>query len=177
MDFARVARTLQGFFEERNLPFALVGGLGLHAYGLHRVTFDLDLVTDAAARSPLIDFLESLGYRTLHSSRGYSNHAHPEAEWGRVDLVYVRGETSRELFGSVRTLEIAPGLALPVAHPEHLAAMKIHAMKSDPDRARQEMVDLRHLLSLPEVDREAIREQFEKRSMLDKYRELVDDEE
>jgi len=50
-------------------------------------------VLDANAQAAMIQFLESLGYETLHRSTGYSNHRHAEREMGSVDLVYVRDET------------------------------------------------------------------------------------
>ena len=37
--------------------------------------------------------------------------------------------------------------------PEHLAALKVTAMKNDPARAFQDMADIRFLLTLPGVDR------------------------
>lgn len=46
-------------------------------------------------------------------------------------------------------------------------------MSNDPERLHQDMADLRYLLGLPETDRESVEEQFEKRDMLDRYRELI----
>jgi hypothetical protein len=108
----------------------------------------------------------------LHRSDGYSNHLHPHPDLGRVDLVYVTGETRRLLFGGARpTLELG-GRAIPVPRPEHLAAMKIHAMKNDPTRTLQEMADIAHLLRLPGIDEEEIRGYFERSGLMDRYREI-----
>lgn len=172
MDIPRVTRVVAAHFEERGAPFAVIGGLALHAYGLPRATFDIDFATDAASQDELIAFLESLGYGTLHRSAGYSNHLHEEAAWGRIDVVYVRGETSRRLFSDVRRLELLPGLVAPVPRPEHLIAMKVHAMANSPERSFQELADIRHLLTLPEVDQEAVRETFATRGLADRYEEL-----
>jgi hypothetical protein len=64
------------------------------------------------------------------------------------------------------------GMRIPVPRPEHLIAMKIVAMKNDPSRTYQDMADVRFLLSLPGVDREEVRAQFEKHGLLERYREL-----
>lgn len=159
VDFGRVIETLADFFEGEKLPYAVIGAFGLHAYGLTRATTDVDFVTDAAAQPSLITFLEDLGYETLYVSPGYSNHLHPNADLGRVDLVYVSGETSRRLFADTRSLSIA-GRTLPVPRPENLAAMKVHAMRNDPERRYQELADIRFLMGLPKVDREEIRAYF-----------------
>ena len=124
---------------------------------LHR---DLDFVTEADVRERLVSFLESLGYETLYSSQGYSNHLHPDPELGRVDLIYVDAETAEKLFRSPGAKFRLGDRELPVPRAEHLAAMKVHAMKNDPGRRLQEMADIRFLLQLDGVDEEEIREYF-----------------
>jgi hypothetical protein len=64
------------------------------------------------------------------------------------------------------------GISLAVPRPEHIAAMKIQAMKNDPERVFQEMADILFLLCLPETDREEIRGYFEKQGMLERYDEI-----
>ena len=91
------------------------------------MTLDIDFVVDAGAREDLIEFMEAEGYQTLHRSHGYSNHLSSNQELGRVDFVYVQGETRRLLFSEARLLAGPGGLELPVATPEHLIAMKITA--------------------------------------------------
>lgn len=164
--------TLAGFFEREGIRYAVVGAFGLQAYGLGRATMDVDLVAEAEAQRRVLAFLESLGYETLHVSTGYSNHVHPTPAMGRVDLVYVGGETGRLLFGQcVRALDLG-GQHLPVPRPEHLAAMKVQAMKNDPRRTLQEMADIQFLLRVPGVDEEEIRGYFERAGQLERYHEI-----
>lgn len=172
MDFARVMHTLGEFFDRTGVRYAVIGAFGLHAYGLSRGTFDLDVVTQAEARAPLVTFLESLGYETLHVSTGYSNHLHALAALGRIDVVYVGGETSDRLFRDVRLIPGPGGRPIPVPRPEHLAAMKVQAMKNDPRRTLKEMDDIRFLLGLPGVDEEEVRGYFERAGLRDRYDEL-----
>jgi hypothetical protein len=176
LDLPDVLRTLARLLEAREIRFALIGGLGLHAYGLRRATFDLDLLVDGKAQADVVAMLERLGYQTLHVSSGYSNHLHPEPSRGRVDCVYVRDETSDEIFADCSQREVFSGFTVPVPRPEHLAALKVHAMSNDPARTRQEMLDLRFLLNLPDFDRREVREQFEKRDLLEQYRELTEED-
>jgi hypothetical protein len=75
------------------------------------MTLDLDVATEASAQEALIAFMESQGFVTLHRSPGYSNHRHPRR--GRVDFMYVRGETADRLFGSATEL---PGPAVDIAY-------------------------------------------------------------
>ena len=163
---------LTEFLEREGIPYAVVGAFGLQAYGLGRATMDLDLAAEAGARERVLAFLEFLGYETLHVSTGYSNHLHPLPTMGRVDFLYVGGDTGRLLFGQcVRALDLGER-RLPVPRPEHLAAMKVQAMKNDPSRTLQEMADIQFLLRLPGVDEEEIRGYFERAELLERYHEI-----
>jgi hypothetical protein len=172
LNFARVLEVISVFLEEKGHRYALIGGVALAAYGLARTTLDLDFVLDAEAEEDVIGFLESRGYQTLHRSSGYSSHVHPDLRWGRVDILYVRGETSREIFGACRTSLGPGGVTVLLPKPEHLAAMKTLAMKNDPGRTFQEMADIRFLLHLPGVDRQEIRAYFERYGMGERFDEL-----
>ena len=172
MDFERVIGSLTAFLNEGGHPFALIGGLAMAAYGMVRMTLDVDLVTSADSQDALVEFLESMGYETIHRSSGYSNHRHTDPVFGGVDVVYVRGGTGRELFSSVRHVAGPGETAVPVLRAEHLAATKIFAIKNDPARTFAELEDIRFLLTLPEVDRDEIRAYFEKRGLGDLYAEL-----
>ncbi len=172
MDFTRVIDAITGFLKRENVPFALVGAFALHAYGLSRATSDLDFVTGSDVRERLVAFLESLGYETLHASSGYSNHLHPDAAMGRLDFIYVAGETSRRLFASPGTTLRLGGRELPVPRAEHLVAMKVHAMKNDPERVLQDMADIRVLLQVPGIDEDEVRGYFERAGMEDRYVEI-----
>ncbi len=172
MDHARVLDTIAEWFERQGFPFAVVGALALHAYGSTRATVDLDFVTASAAQSGLVGHLEGLGYETLHVSSGYSNHLHADPAWGRVDFVYVDGRTSELLFAGCRDRLTLGGRPLLVPRPEHVAAMKVQAMKNDPSRTLKEMADLQFLLRLPELDEDEVRGYFERSGLRDRYDEL-----
>jgi hypothetical protein len=172
VDYGKVLGTLATFFQREGFRCAAIGAFAMHAYGLSRATLDLDMATESEAQPRLIPFLESLGYETLHRSPGYSNHLHPHPDLGRLDFVYVSGETSRLLFGGGGTTLQLGEHVVPVPRPEHLAAMKIHAMKQDPSRTLQDMADIEFLLRLPDVDEAAICGYFERSGLRERYLEI-----
>jgi len=174
MDFTRALALVNGFTAAAGIRTALIGGLAMAAHGLPRTTFDLDMAVDGDRQDELIAFLETEGYRTLHRSAGYSNHLHREAALGRIDLVYLRGATRDAVLAAVRTLPGPAGTQIAVAAPEHLAAMKVLAMKNDPSRTFTELADIRFLLSLPGVDRTAVERQFIRHGLEGRFRELVE---
>jgi hypothetical protein len=172
MEFAAVLERLAAFFEERHQPYAVVGGVALAAYGILRTTLDLDLAVDRSAQDEIVAFMIASGYETLYRSEGYSNHQHPDPDWGRVDFVYLRGETSAAFFAAVRRVAGLRERTVPVPSPEHLAAMKIQAMLDDPSRTWQELADVRALLLRPDVDRAAVRESFARCGLLERWEEI-----
>jgi hypothetical protein len=172
LDFAKVLRIVATFFEREDFAYAVIDAFGLHAYGLTRATANLDFVTDSHAQSKLVPFLEALGYETLHISAGYSSHLHGDAAMGRLDFVYVSGDTSQRLLGSAEKMLVLGDISLPVPRAEHLAAMKIQAMKNDPERTFQEMADSLFLLRVPGIDEKEVKGYFEKHGLIEKYHEI-----
>jgi hypothetical protein len=149
----------------------LIGALALAAYGLARTTLDLDLAVEARAQDDIVRFLESEGYDTLYRSEGYSNHLHRSAAGGRVDFVYMDPTTSDLLFRDAREFPGRAGQIL-VPKPEHLAAMKVLAMKNDPSRTLQDLADVRFLLGVPGVDRDEIRGYFVRHGLEERFDEI-----
>ena len=145
-----------GFLKRAGQPFAVIGALGLAARGLSRSTFDVDIVVPFDAQAVLLVFLESQGYTCEHVSSGYSNHTHLDEALGRIDVVYVRGDTAQKIFDGVSMHEGPGGVSIPVPRPEHLAAMKVFAIKNNPSRVLQDLEDLQKILRLPGVDRDEV---------------------
>jgi len=172
LNFENVLAVVSDFLEEKSVHFAVIGGVAIVAYGLPRTTLDLDLIVESSAQDDLIRFLESRGYKTLHRSSGFSNHQHPNPIWGNLDFVYVGAETSREIFAACRIVKGPEGRPIRVPKPEHMAALKVNAMRNDPTRTFQDMADVRFLLTLPGVDRSQVRDYFDRQGMRDRFDEL-----
>lgn len=167
MDFATVLRTFGEFFEREHIQYAVIGGVAVTAWGRARATNDLDFAVDGAEQRRAITFAESLGYETLYVSHGFSNHAHPDPAFGRVDLMYLRGSTAEKVFAMTADKPLLEDRRLPVASAEHLAMMKGLAMRQKPHRALYEAEDVRVLLNVDGVDLEAVREYYRHLGMLD----------
>lgn len=173
VNFAGVLDRVDAVLTAGGWRSAVVGGVALAACGHPRMTLDLDIVTESGAQNTLVSSLDAEGYVTLYRSTGFSNHRHPHREWGRVDFIYVHGETAERLFDGVRILPGPSGRPVRVPRPEHLIAMKVQAMKNAPERTWQEMADIGYLLTLAGTDRREAREYFVKANLLDRWDELA----
>jgi hypothetical protein len=173
VDFVRVFDRIAGHLDDERHPYALAGALALHAYGQSRATFDLDLLTVSAAQEPLVARLRDLGYETLHASPGYSNHQHTDPDWGGVDLIYVDEQTAGRLFPACALRLRLGRREAPVPRAEHLAAMKVQAMRNDPSRLLQDLADVQYLLRLAATDRAEVGGYFERAGLTQWYDKLV----
>jgi len=175
MRFDEVLRTFGEFFEREGVRWAVGGGLAMHAWGHSRSTNDIDFIVDGAARQRVISFAESLGYETYNASEGFSNHEHPSRDLGKIDLLYVYGDTADKVFGSVSRRIAAGDVSAPVLSPEHLAMMKALAMKNRPPRVLIDSPDVAFLLDLPSTDRNAVRDYFERIGLLELYERITNE--
>ena len=175
MNFENVLRFLSEYLNQEKIDHALIGGLALGAYGITRVTVDLDILTHLDHRDGIVRFLESLGYETLSKSEAFSNHLHPMPEMGRIDFVYVTGSTAETVLREARDHVIFTDQKIKVIKAEHMIAMKLFAMASDPSRTHREMEDIRNLLALDGVNREETKGYFEKYASLATYGKLLED--
>jgi predicted nucleotidyltransferase len=171
LDFSSVLRRLVTWLELERIPFALTGGLALHAYGYTRFTADVDLLIVRAFQDLVIERMEAEGYETLYRSEGYSNHLHSDTGLGRIDFIWVDDSTAEKIFSSTRQVAVQD-IALPVPRPEHLVAMKLQAIRNDPSRRLRDLADIQQLMRVAGVDQEQIREYFRQYDLLKEYDEV-----
>ena len=172
MQFTQVLTTFGDFFEREHIPWAIAGGLAVAAWGHQRATQDIDFVISGAHRQRAIAFAESIGYETIYASEGFSNHAHPSEDFGRVDFLFVYGRTASEMFAAATKRVTAGTTTAPVVSAEHIAMMKASAIKDNPFRSYGDARDVEFLLTLPNIDRGAIRNFFARLGLLKIFDEI-----
>jgi hypothetical protein len=172
MDAEKVLGLVAGHLDRIGAPWALAGGFALNALGFARLTKDVDLVVDESGREPLLHALMAEGFVVLYASEGYSNLLHSDPALGRLDLIWLDGETSRKVFAGCREVAGPGSRSIRVPRPEHLLAMKAAAIANDPDRGIRDLADVQFLLRLPGIDDNEVRGYFAKRGILDIWERL-----
>ncbi len=174
MNFENVLKFLQKFFDKEGMDYALIGGLALSAYGISRTTIDVDMLTHLDNRDRIVRFLESLGYETLARSEAFSNHEHPISDMGRIDLLYVSGDTAKTVLKEAREHPIFIDQKIKVVKPEHLVALKLFSKSANPARHNQETEDIRNLLALEQIDLEEVKGYFLKFASLEEFDKVLE---
>jgi predicted nucleotidyltransferase len=172
MTFKQQFKILTDFFEKERMDYALIGAFALYAYGYTRATRDVDFMTRIDYQGRIVEYLESLGFDTLHRSKGYSNHLHPIGPV-RIDLVYVGGETAQLVFASTVRKLVLEGIELPVVSPEHLVALKSFSIKNDPGRKFKELADIKEIVRTTGIDKDVLKRYLTEYGLGEYYDEIA----
>lgn len=172
MDAARLLGLLRPLLDSVHARWMLAGGFAVAAWGSARSTFDLDLLVEESDRSAVRDALTATGFSTLYDCAGFTNLSHADPGLGRLDLIWIEGQTSLRMFASAVQKVGPDGRTALVPSPEHLIAMKVKAIRNRPTRVFRDGEDIRILLSVPGIDENAVREVFDRNGLTELYARL-----
>jgi hypothetical protein len=156
---ADIARTLR----ERNVAFALVGGLAAGIRGEVRFTRDVDIalaLPDDAAVESLVHALQGYGYATIavveHEARGRLSIVRLASPTGiAVDLLAASSGIEDVVVARATSVDTGRAGNVPVARAEELLALKVLSMT---ERRLQDRIDATSLvLANPNLDLDAVR--------------------
>jgi predicted nucleotidyltransferase len=129
------------------LRFMLIGGRSLEAHGYVRNTKDVDLLI-ATHDIPVMErLLKSIGYRKEAETEIFSRWKHSSMEAEDVDLMYVGDATFELLDKDCVTMPIGSA-ELRVPSVAGITALKLHAIKNNPDRLAKDSTDILSLMRL-----------------------------
>ncbi len=137
-------------FEQNHIKHALIGGFALSTYGIHRATFDIDLIVEAEKK----DIIKKLMLENGFILRFESSEVLQYTGVGFVDILLA----SRPL--SLKMLEnstLNNELQINILKPEDIIGLKIQAYKNDSSRELQDKADIQNLLKLPQIDIEKVK--------------------
>lgn len=127
------------------LRLFLIGGRALEAHGVVRFTKDVDFLVATEDIPAMSTVLTTAGYRKTDENAIFSRWKHPSLSVDDVDVMYVNRLTFEKLMeGSVLHQLGKTGLRVP-SMPS-LIALKLHAMRSNPERLEKDGRDIAELL-------------------------------
>lgn len=161
VDFADVIRRVAVAFDERKIPFALIGGMALAALGVPRATADVDLLVLGERADDVAQIMVYLGYRELYRSLDAANYAADDARSGRIDFVFARRPYSLAMLGRARPRRVLGDVQVRVVEPEDIIGLKVQASSNNPGRLGLDLADIQRLLDAhPNLDLVRVREYF-----------------
>jgi predicted nucleotidyltransferase len=149
MDYAEVLKKIAKLLISQRIPFMIIGGQAVLAYGTARLTQDIDVSLGLAPEkgAELIQILNDNGFTILvENPVDFLNETFvlPVIEnqyQVRIDFVFTLSEFELAAIKRVREIEIA-GMMIPYASPEDLILMKLIAARP------RDIEDVRSILLL-----------------------------
>lgn len=139
--------------------FALVGGLAVSVRTEPRFTRDIDLAVTVAddreaealvrALQPAFRVLATVEHEALQRLATVRLGATGSTSEAVLDLLFASSGIEQEIAAAATSLEVFPGVRVPVARTGHLIALKLLARD---DRRPQDDIDLRALLGTATAD-------------------------
>jgi hypothetical protein len=145
-----------------NLPFIVIGGHAVNALGISRETADFDILVTRDDEAGWRGLLGALGYTVRFDGGNFLQMNPPPASTWPVDLMLVNGGTFSKLWASATEGDLM-GLKFKIPAPEHLIALKLHALRQDkPHRALKDFLDVVAIIQTCSLDLESsqLRETF-----------------
>lgn len=141
-----ILRTISFYVEGKNMPFLIIGGHALNAYGFSRQTGDLDLLVPRADKTRWLELMSRLNYIKGQDNEYFVRFsAENLANWP-IDLMFVDSQTFDKLLANSTDALIGVANAR-IVSIKHLALLKIHALKIYQEhRYNKDYADLVYLL-------------------------------
>jgi hypothetical protein len=138
--------------EQAQIPYAIIGGLAVFAYGGERATFDVDLLIHGDHKDSIKNLATKLNLRVAHESKEVLQLSGAM----QIDIIFANREHSQKMIHNKRTIKTLP---YPVVSPEDLIGLKIQAFTGDRSREYIDKGDILTLIRLlPEMDFNKIKE-------------------
>ena len=120
------------------IPFGIIGGLAVFAYGGERTTFDVDFLIHGQNREPIKKVAKNLNLKTVNENSEIIQFSGA----AQIDVVFANRSKSQAMLKQLRFIGNFP---FPVVSPEDLIGLKIQAFVGDRSR---EFIDKGDILTI-----------------------------
>lgn len=177
MNLKTVLKILISRFDDKQITFALSGGLALSTMDIFRFTKDIDFVVREVDKEPVDGIMKDLGYEKQPFSSGeIVSYYSPVKGMGQVDFLIAKRKYTKAMIERSNIQAVFDGeLEVRTLKPEDLIGLKIQAISNDPqNRYLVDAPDIQRLLQLhrDHLDMDLIREYFsifDKEHLLDQW--------
>jgi len=148
MDFKIVTQKLLAGFKKENIRYALMGGFALGLYGVGRFTADIDFIVHLDDLPKLDRIMADLGYELHFRTANVSQYISPLKVFGEVDFLHAFRPIGLGMLEQAKEQPVfSEDLKIKVLKPEDFIALKLQAIKNNPDRTFQDSSDIESLMS------------------------------
>jgi hypothetical protein len=125
----------KNIFRSEKIPFALIGGFALGAYGIAKATADVDFMADGSRHEDIVKKFKEKGFSLSFDSTEILQFCGP----GHVDVLLANRPLSKAM---IQNAKIDKELQVPVADAEDIIALKIQAYTNEYSRELRDKADI-----------------------------------
>lgn len=133
MKYATIIDLISDKLKEADIPHVLIGGFAVNAYKITRQTADIDFLIIKADFSKISDLLKKEGYEEGKVSDICGQMIGKSPFYWDIDFVFVDKMTLEGIRQEGKKVTIA-GREFLIPSVMHLLALKLHALKNNPEK-------------------------------------------
>jgi hypothetical protein len=130
-----------------SLRMLLIGGYALHAYGVARQTADVDCLAPDEVVARLDRALKAAGYNCIAQTENFRRYRSSSVYLMDIDVLSVSSETYNKLSIASQT-SLIQNLHFRIPSLLHLIALKLHAIRNNPNREARDLGDIAELIRM-----------------------------
>ena len=138
-------------FPKAEIPYLLIGGFAVNMYHVTRQTNDVDILMTEETYAKARSLLENTGYKEMAKGDLFARFASEKSSLMDLDILFVDSETFKGMAKESKETQIRD-LEFKVPSLQHLMAMKLHALKNNPNREMPDLMDLVNLIKINKID-------------------------
>jgi hypothetical protein len=123
------------------IPFLVIGGHGLTVHNVQRDTVDFDCMVATDRAEKMLNWLKSCGFDEIARNPTFTRFRHGSLVYPIVDVMEVDAGTWEKLSANSKSGTLF-GYPIRVPSLPHYIALKLHAMKQNPDRENKDSDDI-----------------------------------
>ena len=132
--------------EHGDLRFLIIGGRGLEAHGYQRFTKDLDCLI-ATDQLPILEgLLERAGFERIAENSSFNRYRHRSLVYEPMDVMKVNQSTFDKMWAGSVAFD-TEGLSVRAPGVSGYIALKLHAIRCNPERRFKDLSDLVEILA------------------------------
>lgn len=148
----RIVATIAEQAALKGLPFLVIGGNAVIAYGFQRQTVDVDLMVRDTDRRAWDELIVALGYRAHQIQRVFHMYNPTARDRPAVDLMLVDAQTFSKITEDT-TSTTMDGAQVRIPALRNLIALKLHALRHGGEHRRaRDLLDVIELVQINRVD-------------------------
>jgi hypothetical protein len=133
--------------QARGIRVFVVGGYAVNGHGFSRMTQDSDCLIVASDLPKADDIFREDGFIKVRQLPSHARFYNASFFPPLVDILLVNESTFEKMWSERVPCEYH-GHALQIPHLEHLIAMKLHAIRNQPDRHSKDLLDIHELMKV-----------------------------